>query len=200
MVADLKITPDTREVIAALERIRKGLPGEGDMTRPMTTIGRIGVSSTQQRFRSTTGPDGLRWKESRRAKEQGGQTLSASARLRRSLTYNAGRDSVAWGTNVRYAAIHQFGGIIRAKSGPFLAIPVTDAARAAGSPRNMEGLSVAQTLKGQFILVDAKGVTQYLLRVQVIMPARPFLGVSSSDETTMLNALRAHYDGAWSRR
>lgn len=200
MVAELKITPDTREVISALERMRKGLPGEGDMTQPMRTIGRIGVSSTQQRFRTTTGPHGLRWKESRRAKEQGGQTLSATARLRRSLSYIAGRDSVAWGTNVKYAAIHQFGGVIRAKAGPFLAIPITDAARAAGSPRNMEGLSVAQTLKGQFILVDSKGITQYLLRVQVTMPARPFLGVSSDDEATILGALRTHYERTWSSR
>lgn len=200
MVAELKVDIQSQEVRAGFDRLRRALPLGGDMTRPMTSIGRVLKTAAQMRFRSTSGPDGREWLQSRRAREEGGQTLSLSRRLRNSLTYAATRDSVAVGTNVVYAAIHQFGGIIRAKSGPFLAIPITAAARAAGSPRNMQGLAIAQSLKGQFMLVDSKtGTVHFLLRRQVTMPARPFLGVSSGDESSVLRVLQDHLEGAWRR-
>lgn len=193
MVVELKVELETEALRAALDRVRRGLPAEGDMKPVMTVVGRVLLSAAQMRFRSMSGPDGKAWKKSRRALEAGGQTLSLSALLRRSLTYEASRDGVAVGTNLAYAAIHQFGGIIRAKSGPFLAIPITAKARDEGSPRNMPGLKVAQSIKGQFMLVDSKtGTVHFLLRRQVTMPARPYIGLSAQDEVNVLTAIQNH--------
>lgn len=198
MVAELKIAIDDAPVLEALERLRISMPG-GDMTKPMRSIGRALKTGAQLRFRTMQGPDGATWPTSRRAEQDGGQTLSLTRRLRNSITFLATRDKVVVGTNVKYAAIHQFGGVIRAKNGPFLAIPITGAARQAGSPRNMPDLHVAQTLKGQFFLADGKGVTQFLLRRQVTIPARPYLGASASDLAEILRLLQGHYQAVYLR-
>lgn len=197
MAADARVEIMDGGVRAAFERLRLGLPLGGTMQPAMENMGRALKTGTQMRFRTTTGPDGGQWEKSFRARHEGGQTLSLTRRLRNSITYQATGSSVAVGTNVIYAAIHQFGGTIRAKAGPFLSIPVTPAARAAGSPRNMAGLHVAQTLKGQFILVNEKGVTQYLLRAQVTIPARPFLGVSDGDRTEILGVVERYLQARW---
>lgn len=78
---------------------------------------------------------------------------------------------VAIGTNLEYAVIHEFGGVIIPKNAKFLAIPVGNLV---GSPR-LHDLNVAQTRNGQYVLVDQSGQVQYLLRQQVVIPARPYL-------------------------
>lgn len=77
----------------------------------MDTLGSYGVSSTQERFIRKSSPNGLGWKPAHR----GGQTLRDTGRLFQSLTYRATQNGVEWGTNVIYAAIHQFGGTIKPK-------------------------------------------------------------------------------------
>lgn len=79
-------------------------------------IGAYGVSSTQQRFLEEQGPEGEVWKKSRRARTEGGRTLRDSGRLYQSLTHEATASMAAWGSNVVYAGIHQFGGTIRPKA------------------------------------------------------------------------------------
>lgn len=197
MADDASVRITDSGVRAALDRLRLGLPLGGSMLPAMQGMGRVLKTGTQLRFRSTRGPDGQAWEKSFRARTEGGQTLSLSRRLRNSVMFDATNTSVAVGTNVQYAVIHQFGGTIRAKNGAFLSIPVTPAARAAGSPRNMAGLHVAQTLKGQFILVNDKGVTQYLLRRQVTIPARPFLGASAADIVELLGVAERFYQARW---
>lgn len=197
MADDVTIKLNDSGVRAALEKLRLGLPLGGSMLPAMQNMGRVLKTGAQLRFRSTSGPDGAAWEKSFRAKHEGGQTLSLSRRLRNSITYTATGSSATVGTNVVYAAIHQFGGTVRAKNAQFLSIPVTPAARAAGSPRNMAGLHVAQTLKGQFILVNDKGVTQYLLRKQVTIPARPFLGVSAGDRVELIGVAERFLQARW---
>lgn len=82
-----------------------------------------------------------------------------------------------WGVHdVDYALIHELGGTIEPKNAKFLAIPVTETARRAGSPRNMSGLAYAQTAKGQPVLLNSEsGMVHYLLRKSVTIPARPYL-------------------------
>jgi phage virion morphogenesis protein len=88
----------------------------GERPRPIwDAIGQYGESSTRLRFKKQVDPDGVRWKPSIRAQQGGGQTLVMKARLLRSITHNADNNGTAWGTNVKYAAIHQFGGTIKAK-------------------------------------------------------------------------------------
>ena len=106
-----------------------------------------------------------------RAREEGGQTLTDTGRLRASITHRLGPDEVVIGTNVVYAAIHQFGGqtpprVIR--------------------PKHKKAL--AFTVGGQKIA--RKSVRHPGSKI----PARPFLGIDSGDEAviseTILNRLR----------
>lgn len=201
MAIETTVKIEDREVQQAVERLRLGLPLGGDMTPAMNGMGRVLKTAAQLRFREAKGPDGQAWQQSFRAQAEGGQTMSLTRRLRNSITYRADHESVEVGTNVAYAVVHQFGGVIRAKNGPFLAIPITPQARRAGSPRNMPGLVVAQSLKGQFMLLDSEtGTVHYLLRKSVRMPARPFLGASDSDRAELVRVVNDHLNRAWNRR
>lgn len=86
-----------------------------DFTGTHKEIGEYLVSSTQERFRTETAPDGSQWPQSIRAREEGGQTLSDTRRLRNSITYVARPDKVMVGTNDQRAATHQYGATIRPK-------------------------------------------------------------------------------------
>lgn len=76
----------------------------------------LGENSTRQRFRDQVDPEGQRWKPSVRAQITGTKTLTKDGHLGDSINSTADQRSAAWGTNRIYAAIHQFGGVIRAKS------------------------------------------------------------------------------------
>jgi phage gpG-like protein len=86
----------------------------------MPEIGEIIVSSVQTNFevggRHGTANDyggsnsiGT-WTPSQRALDQGGQTLLDTGRLAASIVYAISGNTLYIGTNVVYAAIHQFGG------------------------------------------------------------------------------------------
>lgn len=79
-------------------------------------LGAALVSSTQHRFETETDPAGNPWPESLRKQLVGGRTLTMTAALVQSITHEATDSSVAVGTNVIYAAIHQMGGTIKAKT------------------------------------------------------------------------------------
>lgn len=195
---DLKLLD--RELQAGLERLRLGLPLGGDTTPAMRSLGRILKTGAQMRFREGKAPSGQPWQQSWRAKEEGGQTLRDTSRLQRSIAVEATHDKVSIGTNVEYARIHQLGGIIRARNAKFLAVPITKHARAAGSPRNLNGLALAQSLRGQMMLVEAQtGLTHYLLKKQVKLPARPYLGASDTERVAMLQSMADFLERAWNR-
>lgn len=110
-----------------IESYSNGLEALGDGLRRMAdlgqrprpiwdAIGQYGESSTRLRFKNQVGPDRKRWIPSIRARELGGQTLVQKARLLRSITHNADNSGTAWGTNVIYAGVHQFGAVIKAKT------------------------------------------------------------------------------------
>ncbi|MDD9993227.1 MAG: phage virion morphogenesis protein [Rhodospirillales bacterium] len=89
----------------------------------MDQIGRYLVASTLRRFERERAPDGKSWLKSTRAIAEGGRTLTDSGRLRGSIahTVTEGGRAVEVGSNVLYAAIHQFGG--RAGRGRKVALP-----------------------------------------------------------------------------
>ena len=94
-----------------MDRLLSGLEEFGVRPEPMLDeMGGEMVSSTQRRFETSTGPDGKPWTPSKRALKQGGKTLVDQGHLRGSITHNVGADEVEWGSNLVYAAIHQFGG------------------------------------------------------------------------------------------
>lgn len=135
-----------------------------DQTPAMRAIGEQLRQHVDERFEDERGPGGLPWPKSWRAREQGGQTLTDTARLRQSMTFNARPQSVEIGTNVRYAPVHQFGATIRAKTAKGLVFRV-GAARSGGSFRRLQ---------------------------QVTIPARPFLGLDAQDIAEVDAILRRH--------
>ncbi len=93
----------------SLARLAEVLSHPGDI---MDRIGHYLVASTHRRFERERAPDGTPWLKSARAIAEGGQTLTNTGRLRGSIvhTLTDGGRGVEVGTNVVYAAIHQFSG------------------------------------------------------------------------------------------
>ena len=89
-------------------------------------VGRSLVLSTQQRFEQEQDPQGNPWPASIRVLTQGGKTLTDSAAMRNSITFEASDSGVAVGTNAIQAAVHQFGAVIKAKSADGLKFKIGD--------------------------------------------------------------------------
>lgn len=81
----------------------------GDLQQPLTDIGDFAVSEVLAGFDAAADPWGLPWQISQRAAEEGGKTLTDHGHLRDSYTYAVSADGVAVGSNMIYAAPHQFG-------------------------------------------------------------------------------------------
>ena len=110
----LKIELQTAELDRALTRLAASVK---DMTPIMRAIGGDLEAATERNFDDEGARIAAKWKPSRRALEQKGQTLRDTGRLVASISAGgAGHvsevtpQSVFVGTNVEYAAIHQFGG------------------------------------------------------------------------------------------
>lgn len=108
MAGDLTIEIEDAEIRVAWGRLRLRMAPAGRRST-LGAIGRYGKSSTQLRFRAQIGPDGKPWPKSKRVLKHGGQTLRLTGRLRNSIEWDASSDAVSWGTNVKYAAVHQGG-------------------------------------------------------------------------------------------
>ena len=115
------IVIETRIDDAALMRAFDTLIRRGGDPRPaLEEIGDMLIADIQGRFMREEDPEGHPWAPSRRAEEEGGQTLTDNAILRNSFTKEVAADSVTVGTAEIYAAIHNFGGIIEAKNSEYL--------------------------------------------------------------------------------
>ncbi|HWH86353.1 MAG TPA: phage virion morphogenesis protein [Pseudomonas sp.] len=85
-----------------------------------------GEASTRRRFETETDPDGDKWQKSLRAELFGGKTLTKDGHLADSISSDATDEVAVWGSNRIYAAIHQFGGAIHAKTSKGLAFTLAD--------------------------------------------------------------------------
>ena len=111
---------------------------------------------TQQHIISTHAPAGGAT-TSIRAAQEGGKTLIQSAQLRNSIHAKSDTSGFALGTNVKYAATHQF-----------------------GEPGRTIRARKKKALRFQ---VGGKWVTKKQVRITI--PARPFLGLSEDDMQEM---------------
>lgn len=102
-------------------RVRRAL-GKADTRELLDTVGSQTVRTTQRRFDLGRDPDGGKWPVSLAARQEGRKTLIKTGRLKDSYTYVVAPDgrSVEIGSNAVYAAIHHFGGVIRARRAKFL--------------------------------------------------------------------------------
>jgi phage virion morphogenesis protein len=121
------ITIDAKLDDDAVRQAFAGLAAAGgDLSDVMRDIGQQIVTNTLLRFEQGKGPGGVPWKKSRRVENGGGQTLVKSGILRTSIHAQASASDVIVGTNIRYAAIHQFGGTISAKTKKLLRFKAGD--------------------------------------------------------------------------
>ncbi len=149
-------------------RLRKVLSRMDDLTPAMTECGLVLLGSVARNFKDGGRP--VRWKPSARA-AAGGKTLIDTARLKNSMTMRAGRRHVAVGTNVAYAAIHQFGGRINK----------TVAVRA--------HRRLLVQVFGHKVTVRRVRVRAHSRKMDIKIPARPFLMVQDEDKRIMRRIL-----------
>lgn len=150
---------------------------DGDVRRLMKRVGKLKDidfkaanltlaetlrSSTRERFKTQKSPEGKAWKTSIRAAEEGGSTLTDTARLKNSIKSTADSSGFAVGTNTIYGRTHQFGEESRT-------------IRAKGNKR------LRFKINGQW--VTAK-------KVVISIPARPYLGISDEDMAEIKGTLK----------
>lgn len=177
----IEIRPETDQaVVAALLRLRQ----LGESPRVIwAAIANEGEQSTRRRFQHQVGPDGVRWKPSRRAMKAGGLTLVHTTRLLRSITHTSNASSGEWGTNVIYAGIHNFGGEIQRLAHSSWLRLRTNASGRLLRQRDHGNLAV-------FAKATHKRAVERRYTVgahQIKMPARPYLGVNDQDVRSFLD-------------
>lgn len=111
---NLKELADNHGPKAVMDRLEDLM---ADATDLLDDVGASLVTSTLHRFETAPTRDGHAWKPSARATREGGQTLVDRGHLRDSITHRADASSVAIGSSLVHAGIHQLGGDIRAKGG-----------------------------------------------------------------------------------
>ena len=168
---------DDATLQAALDRTIK------EIENPQAMLDEIGARlelSVARRFETEMEPGGQAWIPSLRATEEGGQTLTDSARLRQSISRAVSDVEVAVGTNVIYAAIHQFGGKIE-------------------QPERTQTLLIDDDTGG-FVStrtsVEARVVDAKIPARTIDVIPRPFLGISDADVTAIHKIVRRHVEGA----
>jgi len=157
-----------RFVRAALDRLSAA---GRDLTPAMKGIGRALKTRVQLCFKISRDPYGAKWAG---LKSRDGKPLVDKGRLRGSVTYRAGRDSVTVGTNVKYARTHQFGAEIE---------PLPGQRHKWIKPKKAKALKI--TLKsGQVIfrkgarrppMLAFKIGARWVYAMKVTIPARPFM-------------------------
>lgn len=161
---------DDSEIKARLARMRRYAM---DLQPAFREIGEELLLSVKRNFEEEGRPD--RWKKSRRAAAENGQTLSDKGTLRNSFTYRATGSRLVLGTAVQYAAAHHFG----------LDKPVTVPAH-----RRLVKTAFGKPLK---FPVWAQ------VRAHTFNPkitARPFLMIQENDRSNILRILQRHLDAA----
>lgn len=125
--------------------------------KPLKECGLVLLRSISKTFKAGGRP--VRWKPSARTKITGGKTLIDTARLMRSITMKVTGKTLAVGTNVKYAAMHQLGGKVPGRT---------------IFPKRAKALR----------WIDKAGNVRFAKKVTIPgfdMPARPFLIIQDSD-------------------
>ncbi|SFU85430.1 phage virion morphogenesis (putative tail completion) protein [Paenacidovorax caeni] len=107
---------------AAIEHLSGLVDAINDPSPLLAELGEYGLRSTRARFKSQTAPDGTAWaalqpwyqREKRRNKSR---ILTLNGYLRGQMTWQlVGDRTVEIGSNLPYAAVHQFGATIKPRA------------------------------------------------------------------------------------
>lgn len=188
-MAGASIVIQDEEINAALARVKQA----GGDTRDLNeAIAGHMLKSVQRRFEAETGPDGKAWRrlsprtaarrrqgKRRAGKRRGhGHILRDRVRLYKSIVGEADSREARVGTNIVYAAIHQFGGAIKrpARQAKIRLRKVGGQTRFAAS-RHKRAADRDVTIPAHTI----------------VMPARPYLGFSDDDRREILAIAETHF-------
>ena len=175
----LKFNLQTDLIVNVLGRVEAVLQSPSAMYKDM---GEYLVSTNQNRFKTSTAPDGSKWQANSQTtymnilgqghtKKDGTlskkginrvmskRPLVGQGILMQDIHYQVSGNLLLVGSNMEYAATHQFGATIK--------------------PKNKKMLS----WKIGNVSVFAK---------KVVIPARPFLGISVADKTELTNIVENH--------
>lgn len=165
----IKTTVNDAQARAMLARL--GEPGTQDL---MPRLGEYLQASTQKRFKTQTAPDGTAWQPlqpryARRKKYAKDKILTLRGYLRSGIHYQVtGGAEVEVGSNTKYAAIHQLGGEIDMPE-----------RQASVRYRSVAGRTLFASKKHKKVTERTVTVPVHFVKI----PARPFLGISTADDS-----------------
>jgi phage virion morphogenesis protein len=181
MAITINVSIDDKEVRKMLELLQKRV---GNLRPAMKAIGETVRTSVIKNFMSEGRPD--RWEPSRRAKKEGGKTLTDKGRLRNSITAKADSDRVVIGTKVKYAAIHHFG--------------FDDAVIIKDHIRRVKSRDIWGKIDGKRRKL-ARGVAAVTIHTRKMkIPARPYLMVQDEDWRVINEHIWKHIIPGWGQR
>ncbi|ARE40901.1 Phage capsid and scaffold [Rhodovulum sp. P5] len=179
-MAGIVITAELKDRVARA-RLAEILATLSDRRPLFQQIGERLQSSTKDRFRSESGPDGRPWvplaPATIKARKKRGRAqisiLRETGVLAGSIVTQASNDEVRIGSPVAYAAIHQLGGTI--------SIPARQGTVYFGRKRKTGPRRFAKkknkTSEAHVVAIPAYTIT---------IPARPYLGLSIADEAAIV--------------
>lgn len=179
--AILEVAVDTSVVGRELELLIERL---GSLRTPLNDIAEYLHISTDARARRQVSPDGTPWaplSPRTLARKKGNKILRESGALLDTLRHQVTDDGLEFGTDRPYGAIHQDGGKIE------------HAARSQQVYFKEKGGVVGNRFVKKSKSNFAQWVTHGARSVE--MPARPYLGLSSEDETEILEIVSDYLKG-----
>lgn len=135
----------------------------GDTKSLMAAVATVLKRGTQDRFESKTTPDGRPWTSS----------LFKTGALKRKIIANYDADKAEVGSNLKYAAIHQFGGVIRLRGGII---------------RAKKAKCLHFLINGQDVFAKSVNMPARTIKIK----ANPYLGISKADEMAVCQAAETY--------
>ena len=169
----LEVSIDESSVGKAFDELVERL---GNLTTPLNDIAEYLHQSTDNRFRQQVAPDGSPWAPlapSTLARKKGSRILRDKGTLQDTLRHIVSNNELAFGTDRPYGAIHQFGGKIE---------------HAARSQQVYFRQGKDGSVGNRFVKKNKSNFSQWATRgaSATDVTARPYLGLSSEDETEIL--------------
>lgn len=183
MMTGARIEFDHKEALAVITQAVAALNDPQPMFKD---IGGYLMMAHRQRFDQQVSPDGIAWQALsprylKRKKKNRDKILRLDGRLANDLRYQNSDTELLFGSNMAYAAIHQFGGTID--------MPARSQQAYFKQAKNGTiGKRFVKKTKSNF----AQWVTIGAYKIKI--PARPWLGVSAEDESELLRITRKYLD------
>ncbi|EBG4311443.1 phage virion morphogenesis protein [Salmonella enterica] len=184
-MSGITLTFDYQDALTTLWDTREA------MTRPAPLLRSMGerlLEFHQQRFAAQTSPEGVPWQElspryQRRKRKNRDKILTRDGHLRNTLRWQVNADELLFGTNRVDGAIHQFGGTIHI---------------AARSQQAYYRQKKNGSTGNQFVRRNSSNFAQWhtLPAYSIIMPARPWLGVSDTEGKALIEMTRRYLTDA----